>query len=49
MNIAKYFDKNFKKRDLSGDSNLEKESKKIRDGSSTSTTDNCDVSKEGLE
>ena len=49
MNIAKYFDKNFKKRDLSGDSNPEEERKKIRDGSSATTTDNCDVIEEGLE
>ena len=49
MNIAKYFDKNSKKRDLSGDSNPEKERKKIRDGSSASTIDNCDVFEEGLE
>ena len=48
MNTAKYFDKNSKKRDLSGDSNPEEERKKIRDGSSASTTDNCDVFKEGL-
>ena len=49
MNIAKYFDKNSKKRDLSGDSNPEEERKKIRDGSSASNTDNCDVLEEGLE
>ena len=49
MNIAKYFDKNSKKRDLSGDSNPEEERKKIRDGSSASNTDNCDVFEEGLE
>ena len=49
MNIAKYFDKNSKKRNLSGDSNLEEERKKIRDGSSASTTDNCGVFEEGLE
>ena len=49
MNIAKYFDKNSKNRDLSGNSNPEEERKKIRDGSSASTTDNCDVFKEGLE
>lgn len=46
MNIAKYFDKNSKKKDLSGDSNPEEKRKKIRDGSSASTTENCDVSKE---
>ena len=49
MNIAKYFHKNSKMRDLSGDSNPEEERKKIRDGSSASTTDNCDVFEEGLE
>ena len=50
MNIAKYFDKNSKKRDLSGNSNPEEDrKKKIRDGSSASTTDNCDVFEEGLE
>ena len=49
MNIAKYFDKNSKKRDLSGDSNPEKERKKIRDGSSACTIYNCDVFEEGLE
>ena len=49
MNIAKYFDKTSKKRDLSGDSNLEEERKTIRDGSSVSTTDNCDVFEESLE
>ena len=49
MNIAKYFDKNSKKRDLSGDSNPEEERKKINDGSSASTIDNCDVFEEGLE
>ena len=49
MNIAKYFDKNSKKRDLGGDSNPEEERKKIRDGSSASTTDNCGVFEEGLE
>ena len=32
MKTAKYFDKNSKKRDLSGDSNPEEERKKIRDG-----------------
>ena len=49
MNIAKYFDKDSKKRDLSGDSNPEEERKKIRDGSSASNTDNYDVFEEGLE
>ena len=49
MNIAKYFDKNSKKRDLSGDSNPEEERKKINDGSSARTIDNCDVFEEGLE
>ena len=49
MNIAKYFDKNSKKRDLNGDSNRWEERKKIRDGSSAGTTDNCDVFEEGLE
>ena len=50
MNIAKYFDKNSKKRDLSGNSNPEEDrKKKIRDGSSASTTDNCGVFEEGLE
>ena len=49
MNAAKYFDNNSKKRDLSGDSNTEEERKKIRDGSSASTTEDCDVFKEGLE
>ena len=49
MNIAKYFDENSKKRDLSGDSNPEEERKKIRDGSSASNTDNSDVFEEGLE
>ena len=49
MNIAKYFDKNSKKSDLSGDSNPEEERKKIRDGSSVTITDHCDVFKEGLE
>ena len=49
MNIAKYFDKNSKKRDLSGDSNPEEERKKVRDTSSASTTDNCCVFEEGLE
>ena len=49
MNTAKYFDNNSKKRDLSGDSNPEEERKKIRDGSSASTTEDCDVFKEGLE
>ena len=49
MNIAKYFHKNSKMRDLSGDSDPEEERKKIRDGSSASTTDNCDVFEEGLE
>ena len=49
INIAKYFDKNSKKRDLSGDSNPEEERKKIRDSSSASTTDNCHIFKEGLE
>ena len=49
MNIAKYFDKNSKKRDLSGNSNPEEERKKIRDGSSASTADNCGVFEEGLE
>ena len=39
MNIAKYFDKNSKKRDLNGDSNPEGEKKKIRDDSSASTTE----------
>ena len=43
------FMKNSKKRDLSGDSNPEEERKKIRDGSSASNTDNCDVFEEGLE
>ena len=49
MNITKYFEKNSKKRDLSGDSNPEVERNKIRDGGSASTTDNCHVFKEGLE
>ena len=47
--MAKYFDKNSKKIDLIGDSNPEEERKKIRDGSSPSTTDNCDDFEEGLE
>ena len=46
MNIAKYFDKNSKNKDLSGDSNPEEKRKKIRDGSSASTTENSDVSEE---
>ena len=49
MKIAKYFNKNSKKRDLSGDSNPEEKRKKIRDGSSASATENCVVFKEGLE
>ena len=49
MNIAKYFDENSKKRDLSGGSNPDEERKKIRDASSASTADNCDVFIEGLE
>ena len=49
MNIAKYFDKHSKTRHHSSDSNPEEERKKIRDGSCASTTDNCDVFKEGLE
>ena len=49
MNIVKYFDKNSKKRDLSGDSNPEKDRKKIRDGSSGSTRDSCDALEEGIE
>ena len=49
MNIAKYFEKNFKKRDVSGDSNPDEERKKIRGGSFASTTDNCDVFEEVLE
>ena len=49
MNIAKYFDKNSKKRNLSGNSNPQEETKKIRDGSSAGAIDNCDVFKEGLK
>ena len=49
MYIVKFFDKNSKKRGLSGDLNPEEERKKIIDGSSVSTTDNCDVFEEGLE
>ena len=49
MNIEKYFDKNSKKRNLSGNSNPEEQRKKIRDGSSASTTDNCNVFEEGME
>ena len=49
MNIVKNLDKNSKKRDLGGGSNPEEEKKKIRDGSSASITDNCDVFEEGLE
>ena len=45
----KYFDKSSKKRHLSGDSNPEEERKKTKNGSSTSSTDNCDVFEEGLE
>ena len=41
--MEKYFDKNSKNRDISGDSNPEEKRKKI------STTDNCDVFEEGLE
>ena len=48
-NIAKYFDKNSKKTDFIGDSNPEEDRKKIRDGNSPSTTDNCDDFEEGLE
>ena len=39
MNVAKYFNKNSKKRDLSGDSNPEGK----RKNNSASTTDICDV------
>ena len=49
INIAKYFDNNSKKRNLSGDANPEEERKKIRDGSSACTRDNCDVFEEGLK
>ena len=49
MNLAKYFDKNYKKRDLSGDSNPEEERKINRDGSSASNTENCDVFEEGMK
>lgn len=49
MNITEYFDKSSKIRDLSGDLNPEGERKKIRDGSSASGTDNCDVFEEVLE
>ena len=49
MNIAKYFASNSEKRYLSGYSNPEEERKKIRDGRSTNTTDNCFVFEEGLE
>ena len=48
MNIVKYFEKDSKKGDLRGDSNPEEERNKIRDGSSASTTDNCDVFEEGM-
>ena len=49
MNIVKYFDKNSTKRGLIGDSIPEEERKIIRDDSSASSTDNCDVFEEGLE
>ena len=49
MNTAKYFGKNSKKRDLSGNSNTEEERKKIRDSSYASTTDNYDIFEEELE
>ena len=49
MNITKYFDKNSKRRDLNGDLNPEEDRRKIRDGSSASTIDNCDIYKDRLE
>ena len=49
MNIEKYFEKSSQKRDLSGNSNTEEKRKKIRDGSSATTTDNYDIFEEGLE
>ena len=47
--MSKYFDKGYKKRHLSGDSNPEEESKKIKDRRSGSFSDNGDVFEEELE
>ena len=48
INVEKYFDKNSKKRDLSGGSITDEARKTIRDVSSVSTTDNCNVFEEDL-
>ena len=49
MNISKYFDKDFKKGNLSGHSNPEAGSKKVKDGIYGSYSTRCDIFEEGLE
>ena len=48
--ISQYFGKNPKKRDLSdGSKTLDDDSKKLRDGSSGSYTDEADIFEEGVK
>ena len=49
LSISKYFDEGFKKRDHSGNSNLEEKSKKIKYSSPGSYTYNGKAFEEGLE